>query len=142
MSSIANWLERLGLAEYVDLFTAEQVDLSTLPELSEADLKELGVPLGPRKKILKAILELGNEAVAVATPTSDDAQRRHLTVMFCDLAGSSALSASLDPEDTRRIILDFQDACAGVVARYEGFVARFMGDGVLAYFRLPEGARG
>ena len=111
--------------------------------MTEADLEKLGLPLGPRKRILKAIASLGEEGKA-RQPTSlvrhspkDAAERRHLTVMFCDLVGSTALSARLDPEDMRQVIRAYQDACSGVVARYDGFVAKFMGDGILAYFGFP-----
>ncbi|KRR04265.1 hypothetical protein CP49_23890 [Bradyrhizobium valentinum] len=111
--------------------------------MTEADLEKLGLPLGPRKRILKAIANLGDEEKApppanrVRPSPSDAAERRQLTVMFCDLAGSTAMSARLDPEDMRQVIRAYQDACSGVVARYDGFVAKFMGDGILAYFGFP-----
>ncbi len=140
MSSIKQWLDQLGLGDFVDLFLAEQVDMSTLPELTDDDLKDLGIPLGPRKKILKAIVAVGTDGALppTAVDSPNDPQRRHLTVLFCDLVGSSEMSASQDPEDTRKVIIGFQDTCAGVIARYEGFLARFMGDGVLAYFGYPK----
>jgi class 3 adenylate cyclase/tetratricopeptide (TPR) repeat protein len=114
-----------------------------LPDLTEADLEKLGLPLGPRKRLLKAIANLGDankasrDAGLTRAPAEDAAERRQLTVMFCDLAGSTALSARLDPEDMRQVIRTYQDACSGVVARYDGFVAKFMGDGILAYFGFP-----
>jgi class 3 adenylate cyclase len=108
------------------------------------DLEKIGVPLGHRKRLLKAIASLGGTETATkaATPaatasSTDAAERRQLTVMFCDLVGSTALSARLDPEDMRRVIRAYQDASSGVVARYDGFVAKFMGDGILAYFGFP-----
>ena len=108
------------------------------------DLEKIGVPLGHRKRLLKAIASLGGTETATkaATPaatasSTDAAERRQLTVMFCDLVGSTALSARLDPEDMRRVIRTYQDASSGVVARYDGFVAKFMGDGILAYFGFP-----
>ena len=118
--------------------------------MTEADLERLGVSsLGHRKKFLKAIAALSNKAVATdeadATPApelpssvSPDAERRQLTIMFCYLVGSTALSERLDPEDLRDVIGAFQVACAGVIARYEGYVARYMGDGLLVYFGYPQ----
>ena len=145
MSSIRTWLEQQGLAEFVGAFEAERVDLDTLPDLTDADLKEIGLPLGPRRRLLKAVRAWQDPARAPAGERRDvvpddgagRAERRQLTVLFCDLVGSMALSAALDPEDTRQVVLRYQDACAGVIARFEGFLARFMGDGVLAYFGYP-----
>jgi class 3 adenylate cyclase len=140
---VAAWLRDLGLGQYVSTFRESEIEADVLPELTEADLEKLGLPLGPRKRILKAIANLGDEDKA-PRPTSlvrpspkDAAERRQLTVMFCDLVGSTALSARLDPEDMRQVIRTYQDACSGVVARYDGFVAKFMGDGILAYFGFP-----
>jgi class 3 adenylate cyclase len=115
-----------------------------LPELTESDLSQLGVPLGDRKRFLKAIGGIDVAANGAATsgpgqadPSSDAAERRQLTVMFCDLVGSTAISARLDPEDMRQVIRAYQDVCSGIIARYSGFVAKFMGDGLLAYFGFP-----
>jgi class 3 adenylate cyclase len=109
--------------------------------LTEVDLEKLGLSLGARKRVLNAISDLGGanktpraKALAGVASADDAAERRQLTVMFCDLAGSTALSARLDPEDMRQVIRAYQDACSGVVARYGGYVAKFMGDGILAYF--------
>ena len=145
MSSIRTWLEQQGLAEFVGAFEAERVDLDTLPDLTDADLKEIGLPLGPRRRLLKAVRAWQDPARAPAGERRDvvpddgagRAERRQLTVLFCDLVGSMALSAALDPEDTRQVVLRYQDACAGVIARFEGFLARFMGDGVMAMFGAP-----
>jgi class 3 adenylate cyclase len=140
---VAAWLRGLGLGQYEGAFRESEIEADVLPELTEADLEKLGLPLGPRKRILKAIANLGDEdksprPTRLARPSSEDAaERRQLTVMFCDLAGSTALSARLDPEDMRQVIRAYQDACSGVVARYDGFVAKFMGDGILAYFGFP-----
>jgi hypothetical protein len=140
---VAAWLQGLGLGQYANTFRESEIEADVLPELTEADLEKLGLPLGPRKRILKAIANLGDEDKAprptspVRTPPKDAAERRQLTVMFCDLVGSTALSARLDPEDMRQVIRTYQDACSGVVARYDGFVAKFMGDGILAYFGFP-----
>jgi class 3 adenylate cyclase len=140
---VAAWLQGLGLGQYANTFRESEIEADVLPDLTDADLEKLGLPLGPRKRILKAIANLGEEDKA-PQPTSlvrpspkDAAERRQLTVMFCDLVGSTALSARLDPEDMRQVIRTYQDACSGVVARYDGFVAKFMGDGILAYFGFP-----
>ena len=143
MDAVAQWLDRLGLGHFAAVFAEQQIDLEVLTELTDEDLKELGVPLGPRKKLLKAIAELrdgqslsdssaGTDAAAPA-----DAERRHLTVMFCDLVGSTELSRRLDPEDLRQVNLAYQDACKAAIDEFDGFVARYMGDGVLAYFGYP-----
>ena len=118
-----------------------------LPDLTEADLEKLGLPLGPRKKLLRAIAALVAEDFAEpadagappqpTVPRRRDAERRQLTVMFVDLVGSTALSSRLDPEAMSAVLCGYQNACAGVIARFEGFVAKFMGDGVLAYFGYP-----
>jgi class 3 adenylate cyclase/predicted ATPase len=138
------WLRGLGLEQYAPAFRESEIDVDVLPELTEADLEKLGLPLGPRRRILKAIADLADAAKALtaAGPVRRSfpdgiAERRQLTVMFCDVAGSTALSARLDPEDMRRVLRTYQDACSGMVARYDGFVARFMGDGILAYFGFP-----
>src|SRR5882762_2400712 len=139
---LAAWLQGLGLGQYEGTFRENEIEADVLRDLTEADLEKLGLPLGPRKRILKAIANLGeaqktSEAESTAPPPQNAAERRQLTVMFCDLVGSTALSARLDPEDMRLVIRAYQDACSGVVARYDGFVAKFMGDGILAYFGFP-----
>jgi class 3 adenylate cyclase/tetratricopeptide (TPR) repeat protein len=138
---IAGWLRSLGLGQYETLFGENDIDAEVLTDLTDSDLEKIGVSLGHRKRILKAIASYNGPAPAAdATPippVADAAERRQLTVMFCDLVGSTALSARLDPEDMREIVRAYQDACSGAVARYDGFVAKFMGDGVLAYFGFP-----
>jgi class 3 adenylate cyclase/predicted ATPase len=141
---IGEWLESLGLGRYVESFADNEIDLHALPHITEDDLKEIGVALGARRKILAAIAELGGSREPAVVDekfdeqsSSAEAERRQLTVMFCDLVGSTALSTRLDPEDYRDLIRAYQDACAGVVARFDGFIAKFMGDGVLVYFGWP-----
>ena len=140
--AIDHWLKGLGLSRYSGLFAENEIGLDVLPELTEADLKDLGIPLGDRKRLLKAIASLTaspeiDETSAAPTAAKDQAERRQLTVMFCDLVGSTAISRALDPEDYRGVMRSYQEACAGVVGRYEGHVAKFLGDGVLAYFGYP-----
>src|ERR1700676_3846514 len=140
---VGAWLRGLGLGQYEGVFRDSEIEADVLSELTEADLEKLGLPLGPRKRILKAIADLdgadtASSTAGLARPSpADAAERRQLTVMFCDLAGSTALSARLDPEDMRQVIRAYQDACSGVIARYDGFIAKFMGDGILAYFGFP-----
>ena len=149
--SVTRWLEQLGLGQYAEAFEDGAIDWDVLPELDHEVLKELGVqPPGHRLRILKAIQSLGTEKFAEntagsgevvskeATATSGDAERRQLTVMFCDLVGSTELSQQLDPEDMREVNRAYQDACKAAIERFEGYVARYMGDGVLAYFGYPQ----
>src|SRR5262245_26366043 len=142
---ITEWLRALGLEQYEPALRANDVDAEVLPKLTADDLISIGVTsVGHRRKLLQAIAALGAE-VATATPAtaySDaaahaDAERRQLTVMFCDLVGSTALSSQLDPEDYREIIAAYHRAVAASVARLDGFVAKFMGDGILVYFGYP-----
>jgi class 3 adenylate cyclase len=137
---ITGWLRRLGLEQYEPAFRANEIDAGVLPSLTAEDLKDLGVSLvGHRRRLLDAIAALGGEAPAATTaaPIQTEAERRQLTVMFCDLVGSTALSARLDPEDLREVIAAYHRAVAKVVAGFDGFVAKYMGDGVLAYFGYP-----
>lgn len=148
------WLEELVLDKYVDVFVENEIGVRDLPGITDNDLKELGLPLGPRRRILMAIGALqGASPHAVAKPAvrddeglqptsavaaASEAERRQLTVMFCDLVGSTALSQQLDPEDLRDQFRAYQNACANVITRYEGFIAKYMGDGILAYFGYPQ----
>src|SRR6266704_7024603 len=142
MTGIAEWLASIGLGEYAQRFGENAIDLSVLRDLTEQDLKDLGVLLGHRRKMLRAIADLDRAAFTgpqgVAAPLPHDAERRLLTVMFCDLVGSTALSARLDPEDVREVIGAYQTCITEVISRYQGTVARYMGDGVLAYFGYPQ----
>jgi class 3 adenylate cyclase len=142
MKGIAEWLASLGLGEYAQRFADNAIDLSVIRDLTEQDLKDLGVLLGHRRKILRAIAEFDGVApVLTETATEptlrDEAERRHLTVMICDLVGSTALSARLDPEDMRVVIDAYHAACARITRTYDGFLAEFRGDGILAYFGYP-----
>jgi len=142
---VGGWLRSLGLGQYEALFRASDIDADILPELTEVDLERLGVSLGHRKRLLRAIAGLAAETSAAPAASTgakphDAAERRQLTVMFCDLVGSTPLSTRFDPEDLREEIRAYQNAVSGVVARYDGLVAKYMGDGVLVYFRLSAGA--
>jgi class 3 adenylate cyclase len=148
---VAAWLQRLGLERYVPAFRDNDVDAEVLLRLTAEDLRELGVAsIGHRRRLLDAIAPLTEvvprpttmpaptvTAAAPDAPSPADAERRQLTVMFCDLVGSTALSARLDPEDLRAVIGAYHRCCAAVIERSGGFVAKYMGDGVLAYFGYP-----
>jgi class 3 adenylate cyclase/predicted ATPase/DNA polymerase III delta prime subunit len=142
---VGDWLRSLGLGEYEAVFLENKIDAEVLADLTDGDLEKLGVPMGHRKRLLKAIASLNAiETPAKATsptptpPTQDVAERRQLTVMFCDLVGSTAMSARLDPEDMRGVIGAYHRCCAAQIERNGGFVAKYMGDGVLAYFGYPQ----
>src|SRR6516162_2655505 len=144
VATITEWLASLGLPEYAQRFTKNDIDVFILRHLTDQDLKELGVSLGHRRKILAAIAELAGAAPLTsqrAPPEPkprEDAERRHVTVMFADLVGSTALSAWMDPEDLRKVISAYQKCSAETVRRFDGFVAKYMGDGVLVYFGYPQ----
>jgi len=138
--NVAAWLRGLGLDRYETAFRDNEIDWEALPKLTPADLKDLGVVLGShRRRLLEAIaaIPIAN-ARQRRVPEQVAAERRQLTVMFCDVVGSTALSARLDPEDLRDIIGAFHAAVAQTVEHFGGFVAKYMGDGVLAYFGYPQ----
>jgi class 3 adenylate cyclase len=149
---VAAWLRGLGLEQYAQLFRDNDIDGEILCGMTAEDLKELGISsFGHRRRLLNAITALGGEpptrdmaqSATSATPASIppptiEAERRQLTVMFCDLVGSTALSTRHDPEDLRELIGDYHRAVADTVGRFDGFVAKYMGDGVLVYFGYPE----
>jgi class 3 adenylate cyclase/tetratricopeptide (TPR) repeat protein len=140
MNDLRDWLRSNGFEQYADAFEANDIDLDILPELSERDLEQLGLSLGNRRRLLKAIADRGAEAPQPKPADytgSGDAERRQVTVLFADMVGSTALSAKVDPELLGGLIRRYQDAAAGAIGRYGGFVAKFMGDGVLAYFGFP-----
>jgi class 3 adenylate cyclase/tetratricopeptide (TPR) repeat protein len=143
---IEAWLQGLGLERYVPAFRDNEIDWEVLPKLTSEDLREIGVAaIGHRRKLLDAIAALGASVptAAVRAAVSNalapaEAERRQLTVMFCDLVGSTALSTRLDPEDLREVIGRYHACVAKMVSRFDGFVAKYMGDGVLVYFGYPQ----
>lgn len=151
--NIRTWLEGGGFGEYADRLEANDIDGEALLALTDERLRELGIPLGHRRNLLEAIARLsldsslsravrvdrspGNRTAGTTPDTIATAERRHLTVMFVDLVGSTALSNRLDPEDLRHVIRKYQDAVVGEVARYDGHVAQYLGDGMLVYFGFP-----
>src|SRR6516162_3923944 len=136
---LRDWLDQIGLAQHAEIFAANDVDLDVLPELSDEDLKELGLSLGHRRRLQRALAEQTSEDAIGAAPETPrrDAERRQLTVLFCDLVGSTELSRRFDPEDLRELIRRYQDAVSGAVVRHGGYVANFLGDGIIAYFGWP-----
>ncbi len=146
---LSDWLEQLGMSEYAQRFAENDVDFAILPDLTDQDLEKIGVAsLGHRRKLLRAIASLDTEksapAVAITSTACagvsplDAAERRQVTVMFSDLVGSTALSVRLDPEDLREVISSYQKCVADIVRSFGGFVAKYMGDGVLVYFGYPQ----
>ena len=150
---VSAWLENLGLGRYAEAFQQNAITWDVLPELKESDLEALGVLLGHRKILLRAIAHLSQRAegmgpgtlpIAVSPdtqpfpPERDQAERRQLTVMFCDLVDSTALSRRLDPEDLQDVIRRFLDACSQTIGRFNGYIAKYMGDGMLVYFGYPQ----
>ena len=147
MQQVADWLEKLGLGQYAQQFAENDISFSVLPDLTDQDLKDIGVSLGHRRQLLRAIAELTRgekeaptPAVASAGSTApqDTAERRQVTVMFSDLVGSTALASRMDPEDLREVISAYQKCVAQTVQRFGGFVAKYMGDGALIYFGYPQ----
>ena len=145
MSDLRDWLRRNNLEQYAETFETNDIDLDILPDLTDRDLDQLGLSLGNRRRLLKALAGRSAEAApssdskssSTDRPGSGDAERRQVTVLFADMVGSTALSAKVDPELLGGLIRRYQDAVAGAIGRYGGFVAKFMGDGVLAYFGFP-----
>jgi predicted ATPase/class 3 adenylate cyclase len=151
-NDVHTWLRALGLEQYSDAFAASDIDMRVLPHLTEADLRELGLSLGHRKFLMAAVAESFGTASRPARITATAAkhqpvphiasserppERRLLSVLFCDLVGSTELSRRLDPEDLREVLRCYQDRVAETVIRYGGYVARYMGDGIMAYFGWP-----
>jgi class 3 adenylate cyclase len=149
---LGSWLRSLGLERYEAAFGENEIDERVLPNLTQEDLKEIGVgPVGHRRILLEAIAALradtgvkppsADAATTSSAPSvapEDRAERRQVTVMFSDLVGSTALSARMDPKDLREVISAYQKCVAETVGRFGGFVAKYMGDGVLVYFGYPQ----
>jgi class 3 adenylate cyclase len=142
---IDGWLRGIGLAQYAEMFRANDIDIELLRRLTNDDLKDIGVvSFGHRKKLREAIAELAGAVPVSPQPAliepkaQDGAERRQVTVMFSDLVGSTALSARMDPEDLREVISAYQKSVAETVQRFGGFVAKYMGDGILIYFGYPQ----
>jgi class 3 adenylate cyclase/tetratricopeptide (TPR) repeat protein len=152
MTDFTQWLSELGLERYAEVLVDNDVDFGNVRSLSEVDLKELGLTLGHRKNFLAAVQALDatapervvartplpSAALVAAVTVSESGERRQLTVMFCDLVGSTALSEKLDPEELRSLLHNYRTVCGEVISRYEGFVARYVGDGILTYFGWPK----
>jgi class 3 adenylate cyclase len=153
VTPFGTWLAEIGLESYAGAFASNKIDFDVVRSLSDADFRELGLALGDRKRLLQAVARLDDQRTAdtvspVVSPTTasgpprEDAvsysgERRQLTVMFCDLVGSTALSEKLDPEELRSLLHAYRGLCGDVIARYDGFVARYVGDGILTYFGWP-----
>jgi class 3 adenylate cyclase len=137
---IAGWLRGLGLEQYEQVFRSNDIDGAVLPSLTPEDLKDLGIAsVGHRRRLLESIAALSEgDGPAAKVSTTTEAERRQLTVMFCDLVGSTALATKLDPEDLREVVAAYHRGVAETVGRFCGFVAKYMGDGVLVYFGYPQ----
>ena len=150
MAKLAEWLEEISLGRYAELFVEHHIDFDVLADLTEPDLTQLGVTLGDRKRLMRAIAGLARTAApepraaasrepaaSSAVAPGREAERRQLTVMFCDMVGSTALSARMDPEDLHEVIRRYQGACAEVIGRFDGYIGHYVGDGILVYFGFP-----
>jgi class 3 adenylate cyclase/predicted ATPase len=144
MGDLHQWLEGIGLGRYADLLAAHDIDRDVLLLLKDEDFDRLGISLGHRRILLRAAAELRPPAPerpdrpqGLVRSSDIKAERRHLTVVFCDIAGSTKLSVRLDPEDLASVLHEFQNRCSDAIRHYDGHIARFMGDGILAYFGFP-----
>src|ERR1700730_10859069 len=141
MTKLQELLKELGLQQYSGVLADNDIDYDLLPDLTESDFEKLGLSLGHRRKLVKAVAALRPAPIkeeAPGTSETQEAERRQVTVLFSDLVGSTALANEIDPEDMSALIKRYQDVCAGAIARFDGFIAKFMGDGVLAYFGYPQ----
>ena len=137
---LIEWLAKLGLSKYAEVFVQSEISFSNIQNLTESDLREMEIPIGPRKTILESIHD--TQDLTNHEQDSDDnankIDRRYLTILFCDLVGSTSLSQQLDPEDLRKLLQEYQNHCTRVIGEYEGYIARFLGDGILIYFGYPK----
>jgi len=163
MSDVSSWLVDHGLGRYAETFEASDITVDLLPELNQDDLKELGLSLGHQKKFLRAVQSLSSDALTSANPSAQSrpasidlsvssrspspthpdsgvslSERRQLTVMFCDLADSTQLVSQIGAEEMQELYRDYQAICVRAVNRYNGYVATYMGDGVMVYFGYPQ----
>ena len=147
MSDFKLWLQSVGLEKYGEVFASHDIDLAVVPDLTEQDLEKLGLSLGHRRKFMAAAAKFraaptsSPVASAQAQPVDQLApavERRQLTVVFVDLVGSTALGTELDPEDLIQLLRQYRDACTAVIAKYDGFIAQYLGDGILVYFGFPQ----
>ena len=141
---IRRWLTAIGLGGLTETFEQNDIDLDIVPDLTEEDLQQLGLTLGQRRRLLRAAQSLataGQSPAVAVKPSSEGerapAERRHLTVMFCDIVGSTVLSEQLEADDLLEVLRRYQNFCASVIGTNEGYIARFVGDGILAYFGYP-----
>ncbi len=146
MLHIKLWLEDLGLGKYSEVLLSHDIDLTIVPELTEQDLEKLGFSLGHRRKFLTAAAKLRSATEsspvipAQVQPTSQptsSVERRQVTVVFIDLVGSTALGSALDPEDLIRLLRQYREACVAAIEKYDGYIAQYLGDGILVYFGFP-----
>jgi class 3 adenylate cyclase len=146
MNDLPHFLRSIGLEHYIEIFGHEDIQLQDLPLLTEPDLAEIGLPLGPRRRLLSALAGRagvpGGTTPAASTAVTDQGERRQLTVLFCDLVGSTELSQRLDPEELSRLVRQYRDACVEAVSVFGGHVAQYLGDGVLVYFGYPQALEG
>ena len=147
MSDFKTWLQSLNLEKHCEVFASHDIDLTVAPDLTEQDLEKLGLSLGHRRKFIAAAAKFRSAAASstVASaqiqprghPAPTPVERRQVTVVFIDLVGSTPLSSELDPEDLIRLLRQYRDACIAVIGKYDGFIAQYLGDGIMVYFGFP-----
>jgi class 3 adenylate cyclase len=146
MGDFKVWLQSLDLEKYGEVFESHDIDLTVVPDLTEQDLEKLGLSLGHRRKFMAAAAKLRSTAASsTVAPTQPQprgepatpVERRQVTVVFIDLVGSTTLSTGLDPEDLLRLLRQYRDACTAVIGKYDGFIAQYLGDGIMVYFGFP-----
>ena len=142
-SDFRDWLKGLGLEKYGETLASHDIDLAIAPELTDQDLEKLGLSLGHRRKFLAAAAKLRGAPAPASAPAATSSrtrqvERRQVTVVFMDLVGSTALASQLDPEDMGKLLHGYREACTAVIARYDGHIAQYLGDGILAYFGYPQ----